>query len=120
MAPLIVKHTGSCKSVSNQLHAPAALLLEKEASIFIKQEVVWAPEPVWALWRREKSLSGNRTIILLSSSPYPITAHASILHNKKIGENNAVRKEFINLNTEKVSYRVTVYCRAERHRLSPY
>jgi len=35
--------------VSGQLHAPAALLSEKEPLILIGQGAGWAPEPVWAL-----------------------------------------------------------------------
>ena len=39
----------------------------------VKQESEWAPEPVWMLWRREKSLASarNRMVILLSSSLQP-------------------------------------------------
>jgi hypothetical protein len=36
--------------MSCQLHAPAAL-----APVPIWQEAGWTPEPIWMLWRREKS-----------------------------------------------------------------
>jgi hypothetical protein len=41
--------------VSGQLHAPAALPPGKVHPPPIGQEAGWAPEPVWTLWRREKS-----------------------------------------------------------------
>jgi hypothetical protein len=48
--------------MSGQLHAPAALPLGKELSATIGQEAAWAPEPVWTLWRGEKSCTArNRT-----------------------------------------------------------
>jgi hypothetical protein len=40
--------------VSGQLHGPAAL-----PSVPTGQEAGWAPEPIWTLWSREKSLSPN-------------------------------------------------------------
>jgi hypothetical protein len=43
--------------VSGQLHAPAASHLGKECPVSIRQEAGCAPEPVWALWSREKSLT---------------------------------------------------------------
>jgi hypothetical protein len=46
--------------VSGQLHVPAALPLGKEPTVPTGQEAGWAPEPVWTLWRREKSCpAGN-------------------------------------------------------------
>jgi hypothetical protein len=49
--------------VSGQLHGPAALSPRKETLVSIEQEAGWAPEPVWALWWREKSPApaGTRT-----------------------------------------------------------
>jgi hypothetical protein len=41
--------------VSGHLDAPAALPKWKSHTVPIGQEAVWAPEPVWTLWRREKS-----------------------------------------------------------------
>jgi hypothetical protein len=35
----------------------AALTRWKEPAIYIGQKVRWAPEPVWMLWSREKSLA---------------------------------------------------------------
>jgi hypothetical protein len=43
--------------VRGQLHASAALPLVKEPPVAIGEEAGWAPEPVWELWRREKSLA---------------------------------------------------------------
>jgi hypothetical protein len=43
--------------MSCQLHAPAALPPGNEAPAPIEQKAGWAPEPVWTLWRREKSLA---------------------------------------------------------------
>jgi hypothetical protein len=45
--------------VSGQFHARAAL-----PPVPIGQDAGWAPEPVWTLWRREKSLApaGNRAV----------------------------------------------------------
>lgn len=37
------------------LHGPAVLLLER-AQITTKHEVGWAPELIWTLWIRDKSL----------------------------------------------------------------
>jgi hypothetical protein len=39
--------TSSLVEVSGQLHVPAALIPGKEPSVLIRQEVEWAPEPVW-------------------------------------------------------------------------
>jgi hypothetical protein len=41
--------------LSGQLHASAALLQAKEFPLPIGQEAGWAPEPVWTMWRKEKS-----------------------------------------------------------------
>jgi hypothetical protein len=43
--------------VSGQLHAPAALTPGQEPPAPNVYEAGWAPEPVWTLWRREKSCS---------------------------------------------------------------
>jgi hypothetical protein len=41
---------------------PARFNPGKEPQVPIGYEVRWAPEPVWTLWRREKSCTaGNRT-----------------------------------------------------------
>jgi hypothetical protein len=45
---------------SGQLHAPAALASAKEPLVSIEYEARWAPESVWTLWGREKSLSLDR------------------------------------------------------------
>jgi hypothetical protein len=41
--------------VRGQLHAPAALLPEKDPPVPIGLEARWAPEAVWMTWRRWKS-----------------------------------------------------------------
>jgi hypothetical protein len=48
---------------SGQIHILAALHPNKELPVPTKFEDGWAPELVWALWRKEKSLAlaGNRT-----------------------------------------------------------
>jgi hypothetical protein len=43
--------------LSGQLHFPAACNQEKELPVPFEQEVRLAPEPVWTLWSREKSLA---------------------------------------------------------------
>jgi hypothetical protein len=42
---------------------PDRFTLEKEPPVSIGRETAWAAEPVWTLWREEKSLAsaGNRT-----------------------------------------------------------
>jgi len=40
--------------VSGQLHAPAALPSGKEPVATIGYESVWAPEPFWTWWWKEK------------------------------------------------------------------
>jgi len=40
--------------VSGQLHAPTALVPGKQPSIPSGYEAVWAAEPVWTWWQREK------------------------------------------------------------------
>jgi hypothetical protein len=49
--------------MSGQLHAPAALTPAEGALVRTAEEVGCASQPVWTLWRREKSLNpaGNRT-----------------------------------------------------------
>jgi hypothetical protein len=48
---------------SSQFQAPAALSPEKEFLMPIENEVGWAPESAWTMWRRDKSfaLAGNRS-----------------------------------------------------------
>jgi hypothetical protein len=41
--------------VSGQLNATAALPLGKEPLVPNVVEVVWAPEPVWTIWKSENS-----------------------------------------------------------------
>jgi hypothetical protein len=48
-----------------QLHAPAALLPGNQFAVPIVEEAEWVPEPVWMLWRREKSLGHVRNLILI-------------------------------------------------------
>jgi hypothetical protein len=60
--------------VSGQLHAPAALPLEKEPPVLIGYEVGWAPEPAWRLWNREKSLA-------LAGNRIPAVHHAASRYN---------------------------------------
>jgi hypothetical protein len=45
----------------SQLHAPAYLPQEKHILVRSLGEAGWGPDPVWTLWRREKSfaLTGN-------------------------------------------------------------
>jgi hypothetical protein len=47
--------------VSGRYHSPAALHTGKESPVPVGKETEWAPEPVWTLWKREKSLdlAGN-------------------------------------------------------------
>jgi hypothetical protein len=50
-----------------QLHVPAALPLGKQTPVGIGWEAGWAPEPVWARWRREEEIpapAGNRTSVV--------------------------------------------------------
>jgi hypothetical protein len=48
-----------------QLHALAALSPGKEPPAPIGYEAGWAPEPVWTLWREEKSCTiENRTRVI--------------------------------------------------------
>jgi hypothetical protein len=48
--------------ILDQLHTWVTLIPGKEAAVPIG-EVWWSPEPVWTLWRKEKSLAlaGNKT-----------------------------------------------------------
>jgi hypothetical protein len=43
--------------LSGQLHAPAALSTGNQPPVSTAQEAGWVPEPVWTLWRREKSFA---------------------------------------------------------------
>jgi hypothetical protein len=49
--------------VGGQLHASVALLPGKQPHVPIGQVTGWAPEPVWTLWSKDKSLApvGNGT-----------------------------------------------------------
>jgi hypothetical protein len=73
--------------VSGQFHAPATLPPGKEPPVTIGYEAGWAPEPVWTLWRREKSLSlletepqflGRPTSSVVTASTHPLRFHVSI------------------------------------------
>jgi len=62
--------------VNGQFHAPAALLQANESPVPIVLEVVWAPEPVWTRWRREKippcrEWNTNRPARILVALSYP-------------------------------------------------
>jgi hypothetical protein len=52
--------------VRGQIHCPATLLA-KELTFSTEEEVGWASEPVWALWRRDKYLVSvrNRPLFLV-------------------------------------------------------
>jgi hypothetical protein len=43
--------------INDQFTAPVALLQGNKPPILIGYEAGWAPEPVWTLWTRGKSLS---------------------------------------------------------------
>jgi hypothetical protein len=49
--------------LGGHLHAQVALPTGKELPVPIGYETGWAPEPIWTLWNKEKSLAspGNRT-----------------------------------------------------------
>jgi hypothetical protein len=52
--------------MNGTIHAPAALLQEKELLVPIGWEAEWAPKPVWTRWRTEKisASAGNRTTVI--------------------------------------------------------
>jgi hypothetical protein len=60
--------------VSSQLHAPVALPLEKANGTHWVGSWGWAPKPVWALWRRDKSNPGR-----IASQPIAIPTEVSRL-----------------------------------------
>jgi hypothetical protein len=60
--------------VSGQLHDVAALHQGNSLLEPIVQETVWAPEPVWALWKRE-----NSAIVFISFHLFKCMKTAKIL-----------------------------------------
>jgi hypothetical protein len=76
---------GHWLEVCGQLHAPAALPPGKEPPVPIGQEAGCAPEPVWTLWRREKSCTaGNRTrAVQPVAIPTELTRRLSSLNNRQ-------------------------------------
>jgi len=62
--------TSALGDESGQLHATAALPLEREHAGSTEQESGWASNPVWTIWRRENplALTGNRTTVPRLSS----------------------------------------------------
>jgi hypothetical protein len=56
ITPLILTFGARWRRV--QHHAPDSLLQGK-APVSIAWEVLWAPEPVWKIWRTEKSLAAT-------------------------------------------------------------
>jgi len=43
--------------VNEHLHSPDTLTPGKDPLVFAEQEAKWAPELVWMIWSREKSVS---------------------------------------------------------------
>lgn len=42
--------------MNSQPHAPVVLPRGKEVAVPMEQEAGWAPEPMWTIWSREKSV----------------------------------------------------------------
>jgi hypothetical protein len=63
--------TSAVDGGEGRIHAPVVLLQGKKTTAPVLQEVGWAPELIWALWRREIFLasSGNQAPIPRISSP---------------------------------------------------
>jgi len=57
--------------VSGELHDSAALLPAKSLPVAIAQNAGWAPQHVWTVVRRQKSLDPAGWVLSLSSSRYP-------------------------------------------------
>jgi hypothetical protein len=66
--PRILNLDTRWREVGGQFHEPTALSTGKEPPVLIGQKTVWAPEPVWTRWRREKILSLTLPGIELRSS----------------------------------------------------
>ena len=43
--------------VNGERRAPASLPLAKERPVSIEQEIAWVSEPVWMLWRKDKTIA---------------------------------------------------------------
>jgi len=50
-------HYFSISAIVGQLHTPPAFSPGKLLPVATEYEAGWAPEPVWAVWRREKSVA---------------------------------------------------------------
>jgi hypothetical protein len=71
--------------VSSQFHAPIALSRGKQLPVPIG-EAGWAPEPVWTLWRKEKSLTplGNQTVAVQPAAiPNSLSFFIQSMHLRK-------------------------------------
>jgi hypothetical protein len=64
--------------VSGQLQAVATLTLVKEPLVLTRYEAGWAPEVVWMLWSREKSLEPVRNCLACSLSLYHLSYRGSL------------------------------------------
>jgi hypothetical protein len=83
IAPLFL--TSALMEASGQLHAPSALPLGEEPPVPIVYEAGWAPEPVWTLWRREKTFPCRE-------SNLGCPTHSQSLYRRRYGVMGCIRK----------------------------
>jgi hypothetical protein len=61
--------------VSGEPHTPAILRPGKQCPVPSVQEAGWAPEPIWILWRRKKSIASARNQTLTDQLSSMLSSH---------------------------------------------
>jgi hypothetical protein len=82
---------------SGQLHAPAALLPGELPAVLTEWDAVWAPEPFWTEWRRDKTLtlavsSHDSSVVPLLGLPCSWELHCTVLRYYAASNGNFLPK----------------------------
>ena len=95
--------------LGGQLHVPVCSPLRRKPPSPIKQETLWATEPVWAVWRKETLIISVRTRTLYRSALSLGTVPTELLWVYFSVIYTAVRRRFVETITSKLTlHEITV------------